>query len=533
MRASRIVRLVVAVLSCAAASVFAFASDAAPEGARAEVARVVVTGTAVLENVDHVNAARMDAMRQAIQQVGGAQVRAHEAVRFGELVKKFTYVRAEALVESVEPAGPPETSGGVYRQAFVVKVRPAQVYQDLVKERFDVEFLYDVIQRPRILVAVLDEWNPSGDPAAPFVADPDQASRQLIMQVFRERHADIVFQEPRLLREGSAGLQALIEEARGDDFEILIVGETRSSLVGGIDPARAAVVTDRGMSAGGLPDARAKLQRISSARPSARPRFDVAVNWSVVDVATRRQIVGVRDARPPAPEDPADFDGAKRIAKETLIRAKAAEVFRELVLIWTQRAFSTGYELVFRTGAEVDAVVIATALRERAGFVADSVKMTDSRPGRFRFTASAALGPDEIRANLNRVFGPGIRVVASQGGRFELEAAEASALRVVMLTVAGVSLGDARALQAALEKHPEVAKVARQPVAGGRAPLQITTTLNDDDLGLAVENALPGRLRILAQGPAGIEFEAMPAPASSPASASAPAVAEPAKPARP
>jgi hypothetical protein len=82
------------------------------------------------------------------------------------------------------------------------------------------------------------------------------------------------------------------------------------------------------------------------------------------------------------------------------IQSKVEEVFRELVLVWTQRAFTENYELVFRTEAGTDAGELATALRERADFVADSVKMTDSRPGRFRFTAIASLGPDEMRTNL-------------------------------------------------------------------------------------------------------------------------------------
>lgn len=478
----------------------------APPASEARAERVIVTGNAAADNLDRANAARLDAMRQAIQQVGGAQVRSHEAARFGELVAKFTYVRATALVTSIREAGPAVVADGVYRQPFSVEVLNEELNRALVKDKIDVQLLYDLVQRPRILVAVQDEWNPTGDPAAAPVIDSDQASRQLIIAGFKERHPDFVFKEPRLLREGTGGAEALIEEAKRNQFDILILGATQSKLVSA--PVHATPVEDRGMTANGLPDSQAKLARIMPARPAARAQFDVAVDWRVVNVSSAETLFVIGGARSPTDEDPPEFSAAKRTAKQALIRTKTDELFRELLFSWNQRAFSETYELLFNTPGLTDARTLSTRL-ENAGFVPGSVRLQESSPGLFLYTATANLGAEEIRDNLARVFAPELRIAASRRGRFEFEPVASTTLRTVAVTLIGLSLTDVRTLQAALERQAGVNRVQRQPVTAGRVSLQLATTLDDDDLGLAVEAALPGRVRVTEQTATGIVADAI------------------------
>lgn len=480
---------------------------AAEAGAHPASVRVRVTGHAAADNPDRANAARLDAMRAAIREAGGAQVRAHSVARFGELVSQFTYVRANGLVGAMQPAGPPAVAGDLYAQDFLVEVRVDALNRDLVTEKIDVAFLYDVVRRPRIAVCVADLWNPTGDPGRPLAADPDQSSNQQIVAEFKRRHDGFVFKELNLLRAAAGEEADYVREARRNNFDLLILGTTRTNLVRGAAPPPRPETALNGApsAAGGQPDTLAKLRALAPPAAAEGPAFGVMLDWRAINVSTAETVLALSGDRPAVAGDARDPAAASRAAKLALLEPRIAELFRELIGYWNQRAFGESYELTFRTNGEPGPLAIERTLGERGGFVADSVVLAGATAGRVVFTATATLSRAEVAQNLAQAFGPALAVSAIRPGAIELEPAGASAVRAVAVTIAGLSLTDTLAVQSALAGVAGVSAVHRQPFAGGKVTLLVTTTLADEALGVAVEAALPGRLRVTGLGPGGVE----------------------------
>jgi hypothetical protein len=451
----------------------------------------MVEGLAPEENPNRAATARLDAMRKAIEQVAGRQVRSLALTSYQQMVANYTLARTNGFVEAAEPFGPPDVADGVYRQRFRVRVKAGEINRDLVAQKIDVDFLYEIVARPRIALAVQDEWRPPGATAG-WEPDGRALSNQEIARFFKERHPGFVFKDLDLLRESQAQTVDYVREAGRSRFDILIVGRTRGVSRG---------VTEAGAANPWL----AKKGDAAAAGP--RYAYDTEVEWRAVNVATSETLFTVTGRfATPDHEGVAERqapDAAVVWAKQRLLATKVPELFRELLAGWNRAAFDQGYEIVFRTGGEVDPDEIQRTLVGLAGFSPETVRLVTAQGGEVVFGASSAQSGTDQAAQLRAAFAPRFIVQEIRPGRIVLAvAARAGGLR---LEVAGLGFSDAARLQQQLEGLPGVTAVQREEFTGGKGVWTVRAAQAADDLALALERATGVRLQVLSVGGQRIE----------------------------
>ena len=453
---------------------------------------VVVEGLAPAEQTNRLAAARLDAMRKVIEQVAGRQVRTLALTSYHQLVANYTLAQANGFVESAEALGPGEEVGGVFRQRFRIAARSGAINRDLVAQRIDVDFLYEIVARPRIALAVRDEWRLPGQ-AAGWEPDGRALSNQEIARFFKARHPGFVFQDLELMRDSRQQAVDYVREANRARFEILVVGTTRAVVRAGEEPGRG---NDWEAKRG---DLRARGRRFAS---------DVEIEWRAINVATAETLFTVT-GRFATPEHEAVAerqapDAAVVWAKERLLAGKVPELFRELLAHWNRSAWDRSVELIFRGAAEADPDRLLRTLIGQAGYAPETVRLVSARAGEIVFGASPPEGVSDQAGVLRAAFAPGFFVQEIRPGRIVL-AASASARAELRLEVAGLGLAGAVKLQETLAAAPGVAAVRRLEFSGGRVAWGIATDRTTEEVALLVEQAGIERLRVTAMGAARIE----------------------------
>lgn len=462
----------------------ALALRAAPSAAPA-AAEVMVTGQALAASPNRATEARLDAMRQAVGEVAGRQVRSLALTSYHQLAAQYTVTKLDGFVERAEPAGPPEIAGDLYHQRFRIVVRPGAVNRDLVEQKLDVDFLYEVVARPRIALALEERWKPEASATA-WQPDERPLSQQAVIAHFKARHDGFIFKDLDLLRDNQAQTADYVREAARNSFDVLIVGRTRSAArepqaVGAANPW---------------------TQRRDAGRAGDRRfAFDAELEWRVVNVATAETLLVLSGSLTPdiaeAGEQGHAPDAAARWAKEQLLAQKVPELFRELLAYWNRRALGGEVEVVFEVrGTPPDPEDLAGRIRSVAGLDTQRVQLVGLTGGELVFSVQSALGGSELAGQLGTALAGRWRLQEARSGRLRFIPADGGDRAGLRLVLGGLGLAEVRTVEQGLRAQPGIHSVTRDEFAGGRAVLTVFAALSAEDVAAAAEALLPGRLRV-------------------------------------
>ncbi len=453
-----------------------------------DAATTVMVDGAAAEGVPNVEAAlRTDAMRQALTQVAGTQVNRYAITASQQLLADYTFAQVDGFVEAAEAMGTPRLADGVWTQRFRVRVRAGDLNRELVSREIDVQFLYETVARPRIAIAVTESWQPEVDGA--WVERPGQFSVARIGEYFKSRHPDFDLRDLDLLRVNQGQEVDYVREARANQFDYLVVGETRLSR--------------RAMPAAG--DNPWTARAGDPAAGAARHAFAAALEWRVVEVATARTVFTLQDKVEPdatALRGVASREAAADWARTTAVDAQTPVLFRRLLAQWNREAFNRSWEIVLR-GAELDLLELGSRLRERSGLEASSVTLRGAARGEAVFAARTSLGNDEQVAAVGTALGKGFRLADLRTGRMVFEqvgVAGGAATAGVRVRLEQVRFADARAIATALEGVRGVVAVERGRMSGGVSELLVRGTAEAEELAIAAEEVAPERVRVIELG---------------------------------
>lgn len=454
---------------------------------------VLVEGLAAADSGDRAASARQDAMRKAIEQVAGRQVRTLALTSYHQLLANYTLAQTSGFVEAAEPVGPPDVADGVYRQRYRITVKAGDVNRDLVARKIDVDFLYEIVARPRIALAVRDEWRPPGGGAG-WEPDGRALTNQEIARFFHDRHPGFVFKDLELLRTGQDQAVDYVREAARGRFDILVVGLTRA-VQRGVTEAR---------------DANAWLARAGDAGLlGKRYAFDVEMEWRAVNVATAETLFTVTGTyATPEGEGAAERqapDAALVWAKRQALARKVPELFREMLAGWNRAAFDRSYEIVFRTDGQVDPDDLRRGLEGAAGFEPETVRLIGATGGEIVFGARSPQGGTDQATRLRAAFAPKFLVQEIRPGRIVLAAVASAETAGVRVEVGGLGFSDVARLQQQFERLPQVGAVRREEFAGGRAVWTLNTAQPVEELALLLEAGAGVRLQVQSVGARRIE----------------------------
>jgi hypothetical protein len=454
---------------------------------------VLVEGLAAADGADRAASARQDAMRKAIEQVAGRQVRSLALTSYHQLVANYTLAQTSGFVEAAEPVGPPDEADGVYRQRYRITVKAGEVNRDLVAQKIDVDFLYEIVARPRIALAVHDEWRPP-ERSGGWEPDGRALSNQEIARYFKNRHQGFVFKDLDLLRETQEQTVDYVREAARSRFDILIVGRTRAVLRGATAAAEANAWLTRAGDAGGR---------------GKRYAFDIEVEWRALNVATAETLFTVTGTyATPEGEGAAERqapDAALVWAKRQALARKVPELFRELLAGWNRAAFDQSYEIVFRTDGRIDPEELRRGLTGAGGFEPETVRLVTAAGGEVVFGARSPQGGTDRATLLRAAFAPRFLVQEIRPGRIVLGLAPSGGGAGVRLEVGGLGFSDVARLQQQLERLPQVGGVQREEFAGGRAVWTLATAQTVEELALLLEGLAGMRLQVQSVGARRIE----------------------------
>lgn len=431
--------------------------------------------------------ARLDALRKAVEQVAGRQVRSLALTSYQQMLANYTISRIDGFVEAAEAFGPPETAGGVLLQRYRVRVRAGSVNQDLVVQKIDVDFLYEAVARPRIAIAVTDRTRASSDLAEPWQPQPGQPTASALTRYFKSRHPGFTIKDLDLLRDSRAQEVDYVREAGRNQFDLLVLGETRTWRRGTLAPGRENPwLTAPGKAGAG----------------EARMWYDAAVEWRVVNVATRETLFAVSGniAEQAEAAALASADAAHAAALERAFARKLPELFRELLAYWNRGAFEQTLELAF-TGAGVDGFALAAKLAATSGLAPDSIQLISAASGQALFSVRATQTRDRLASALRDSLGAGFRIQELRPGRIGFVAESAAGTAGVRVELREVSLGDCIAVEKALAAVSGVEQVRRLRFSGGIAELQVQGQRSAEEIASAIESAGGGRISTVDLGP--------------------------------
>lgn len=454
-----------------------------PTGAPAEQTEITIEGLAPAGDPNRESSARQDAMRKAIEQVAGRQVRNLAIASYHQLLASYTLAQTSGFVEEAGPLGPGEESGGVFLRRYRVRVRAGEVNRDLVEQGIDVDFLYEVVARPRIALALRDEWRPPTDPTG-WQSDGRATSNQEINRYFKQKHTGFVFKDLELLRESLDQKVDYVREAGRARFDVLILGQTRAV------PRTVRLASE----------SNPWLARPADpAGGTLRHNYDAELEWRVVNVATAETLFTI-SGRFTTPADApnqelATPDAAMLWAKERLLTDKVPELFRNLLAYWNRQAFSQDYELVFQTAGTVAPDELAALLREKAGFAGEELRLVSASGGEVIFAGHSPQGGTDVAGRIGAAVAPRFIVQEIRPGRIMLARGETAGTGV-RVEVSGIAFGAAANLERNLAAAPGVLGVRRLEFAQGRVVLIVSTARAPADLALNIEKIGGPDLRI-------------------------------------
>lgn len=464
----------------------------APPGVLPEQAEVAVDGLASAGDPNREAAARQDAMRKAIEQVAGRQVRNLAVASYHQLLASYTLARTSGFVEEAAPLGPGEISGEVFLRRYRVRVRAGEVNRDLVGQGIEVDFLYEVVARPRIALAIRDEWRPPGASDG-WQPDGRSTSNQEINRYFKRKHTGFVFKDLDLLRESLDQTVDYVREARRGQFEVLVLGQTRAVP----QPPRPAREGNPWLARPG-----AKLD------DGLRFACDAELEWRVVNVATAETLFAISGRfSTPAEASGAELataDTATLWAKEQLLTERVPELFRMLLAHWNRQAFGQDYELVFKTAGMVAPDELAAMLREKAGFADEELRLVTAGNGEVVFASRSPQGGTGVAGRVGSAVEPRFIVQEIRPGRVVLALVEpaGAGMRII---VDGIGFGAADELEKKLSALPEVSQVRRLEFNQGRVVWTVSAGCTIADMALMLEKLGAPELRIRTVGTDGIE----------------------------
>ncbi|GAB5561227.1 MAG: hypothetical protein SynsKO_28740 [Synoicihabitans sp.] len=449
---------------------------------RPDVVELVVEGTAAANVPNAAAAVKSDAMRRALEEVAGRQVRSYALTASNQMVASYTFAKVEGMVERADPVGPLEQVSGVWLQRFRIAVRSGELNRELVAEGIDVEFLYETVSRPRIAIAIREQWQ--SEVEGPWATRPGSFSVARIGEYFKSRHPDFDIRDLDLMRRDSTEEVDYVREANANRFDYLIVGETRLSR----RPLPAAGKNPWAMRVG---DPEAGQERHA---------FAAELEWRVVEVASARTVFTVQDRVEPDPRElreVASRESAAAWAGEQVVDARAPELFRRMLAQWNRQVFNQAWEIILR-GSQLDLLAIDGQLRERSGLESASISMRGASRGEAIFSARSSMGANEQVAEVAAALGEGYVMVDMRPGRmvFERVGAIASAPGV-LVRLEGVGFTESRAITTALGKVSGVQRVESAGMRGGVREIRVVGSADPEDLAIAAEGAAPGRVRVM------------------------------------
>ncbi len=426
---------------------------------------VAVNGVADDARADKAQAAKLDAFKKAIEQAAGLQVE-NKDVAVNNVLSSFTEVTRAGFVEDSTLLGSPKSDGTNYIQAYQIKVRIGEINRELVKGRIDVKFLYDVVSRPRICLAITDEEK--NIPEAGGSASYSGVSSSKITQYFLSRNPNFIFKDLALLRKSANESVDYVREAANNGFDVLILGTTRwmSQLM----PPKPSTYNEPG-------------------HPPFR-QINNTINWRVIKVATSENIWGIFG------EKEMQLLLTDSTNKYGLINEKAAELFRELLAYWNRSAFREAYEISFESSETKNAPQLQTRLRQVQAVDTDSLRILDSGKVKLTFSVVITGSLSELLSSLATVFKDQYEILSARPGKVELIAVK-DKNSIISLKIRNSTLLFARQIREKLPTSEGIRTVEQGPFSQGELTLSITTARPAEYIGEELERLFGDKIRIL------------------------------------
>ena len=408
---------------------------------------VQVVGTADNADLNKQDNARFDAYKKALLEVAPVFVESRATANLSTLVSSYNYSEVRGFVEEALPVGEPYSLGNVYFQPYRIKVNKEDLGLEMIKRKIDVKFLYDLVARPRIAIAIEDEvQNPQGQ----FERDSLNVSRSVLTKYFKDRHRDFVIAD---------------REANDNSIEILIEGKTRVSRQTSSSPPRS---NDPG-------------------RVPVPPteNYLLEISWQIKRVSARETLAPIFTN--------GMLSSGTSQARLKFVEEASAAAFRELMAYWNHAALRRTVEISFESRNSVEPEALRAKLQNAASLNRQSLQMDSLNTGRIVFSAELTGTVSQAAQGLSELFANEFEVFLSTPSRIGLRSKE---IPEIGLRLDRVSFSELAAIVQSLQKMPSVHGVRRDSFENGAAKLYLKTFLTTDTLGLELEKLFPGKLRV-------------------------------------
>ena len=432
---------------------------------------VVVVGLAPIDVADRAEVARRDAMRKAVEQVVGQQVKASVLTANNQLIDSKIYARTEGYVKEARPLGNPEELGqgdeAVFAQRYSITVYAGTINNDLVYEGVDVEFLYDVVSRPRIAFFI--------ERAGEGPGGRDRDTETALQADFKSRNPNFELKNLDVLA-GSAhrevdwvavGLKGGVDMVVSGETEVKIAAKVAVNVgTVRVDLYRAAVTVNLSithMANGGLVDA-------------VRVTFDGTDEASLADM---RKHGGTAS-------------DAQNWAYSQAMAQAQQQLWVKLMRAWVRSVYDVPYEIVFRQAKAADSNDFSRQLTAVGPVKVESVQMRGAVDGQLVFDVKVDGTLPELLGSLAEQF-PTYRSGEARVGRVVMlpAAGPGAELTITQLTILNCNWGQVTEFEKALGRINGVHEARKTGFENATAAYSIRHELSLADLATQIETALP------------------------------------------
>jgi len=436
---------------------------------------VRVTGMSDAELGDFRRRAKHDAMNRAIAKAAGVQVKSHALASMHSLVAHYSYARSEGFVSAMRSLGPGIVQDGLYYEEYEIEVQQQEINRELVSNGIDVEFLYDLVERPKIAIALDEYWKLSEKTEVFQFSNSSSFSR--IVKEFKRRHPGFVIRDLSMLRDSVSSEIDYVDLAQQGQFDVLIAGYTE--------------VDSRSME--NVENMNPWLQ--SSQNRDSRPVWDVdgRVSWRVIRVGSKEVLFTVSDFDSLDNAARLTAAGNERVSADlvmdSLLSRACEDLFIELMAQWSRAVLKQQVELVFVHKGNDDPFRVEAKLGKLDAISSQSLLLDQVSADRCSFRFQTGEMSLVLVSILSQTFDD-YQVSSLKSGVIEMRWRDPLHAASVELHIAGLPFGKTNWLQR-LEGNEGIASVERVKFENGNAVYDVFGDLTADDIARLVNDLIP------------------------------------------
>ena len=431
-------------------------------------------GEAAADASDRERAAKRYAMQEAVRKIVGEEISSASMVENFTLVYDKVYTKMSGFVRGVKKVGQSFVKDGIYYQNYAIIVSPPALDKALlessIEARIDIPAIYESINSPRIAMAIVEKV--VDENGRETLADPDLHSESRIQKYFKKRNPDFYFLSLPTLAGSMADKPDWVELGRKNDFDVIIVGEIKTSFLLKIDK---------------------KIRGAGRDIVVPMYRYHSELTWNIINLSTSTREIAIHEVfdkgSATAGSGPV---AARKFAKDKVLEDAVPRLFTDLMLNWVQTVYYSPYEIIFAgTEAHLDGE-IGGKLRRIKQIVPESVKSRGSIRGKLVYNLKVQGTLGELASSLQKKFA-GYELSESRAGRVVLAKAGGSK-KIFELTVKNSSFTQSDDYFRIIKNMSEIWAVSEPQLIDGAAVFTVTTTSSLRDVARTFEKKLSIRI---------------------------------------